>query len=102
MSTTSVPRPPAAASSSASRSLAALVMSTSAGVTTTRSPLIVSTGNPASGIRARLPLLVPPDHEQGDVVADRLAADQGPPHRGAGPLRGPGPPPPGGPPQPLA
>ena len=55
MSTTSVPGLPAAASSSTPRSLAALVMSTSSGVTTTGSPLIISTGNPASGIRVCLP-----------------------------------------------
>src|SRR5215472_13670722 len=88
MSTTSVPCLAAAVSSRTPRSPAALVMSTSSGVTTTGTPLTISTGNPASGIRACLPPVMPLDHEQSDVVAGRLAADQGTRHRDAGRFRG--------------
>jgi hypothetical protein len=51
MSTTSVPGPSAADCSSAARSPAALVISTSSGVATTGTPLITSTEKPTSGIR---------------------------------------------------
>src|SRR5690242_18762745 len=93
MSTTSVPCLAAAVSSRTPRNPAALVMSTSSGVTTTGTPLTISTGNPVSGIGAcllpEMPLAVMPlDHEQGDVVASRLAADQGARHRDAGRFRG--------------
>src|ERR1051326_2538388 len=94
MSTTSVPGLAAAASSRTPRSLAALVMSTSSGVTTTGTPLTISTGNPASGIRARLSPVVPLDpvmpleHEQRDVVAGGGAADGGPRPRDESRFRG--------------
>src|SRR6185437_3495644 len=94
MSTTSVRCLAAAVSSRTPRSLAAFVMSTSSGVTTTGTPLTISTGNPASSIRACLSPVVPLDpvmpleHEQRDVVAGRLAADQGTRHRDAGRFRG--------------
>src|SRR6201994_455639 len=78
MSTTSLPGPCAAASSSAARNPSALVISTSSGVTTTGTPLTTSIGNLTSGIRVLLLLGVAPDHEQGDIVAGRLATGQGP------------------------
>lgn len=74
-STTSLPGPCLAASSSVARNPSALVMSTSSGVTTTGTPLTISTGNLASGIRVSISLGVAPDHEQGDIVAGRLATD---------------------------
>src|SRR5512135_1504309 len=88
MSTTSLPGPCLAASSKAASNPAALVISTSSGVTTTGTPLTISTGNLASGIRVCLPLGLAPDHEQGDIVAGWLATDQGPRHRGSGRFRG--------------
>src|SRR5690348_16191031 len=94
MSMTSVPCLAAAVSSRTPRSRAALVMSTSSGVTTTGTSLTISTGNPASGIRFCLPpvvsldLVMPLEHKQRDVVAGRVAADQGARHRDAGRFRG--------------
>src|ERR1700751_4744255 len=75
MSTTNVLERPAA-SSSAVRNAAALVMSISSGATTTGTSPAISTRKLRSGIRVPpLPGLAP-HHEQGDVVAGRLVADQ--------------------------
>src|SRR3954451_21328263 len=84
MSTTSVPRLYAAASSRTARSRAALVMSISSHVVTTGTPVTIATGNPASGMRVILSEDLAPDHEQRDVVACGLAADEGSYHRGTG------------------
>src|ERR1700759_5534149 len=88
MSTTYPSGPRPAASSSAARSLSALVISISPGVTTTGTPLIISTEKLVSGIRVCLPPGVAPDHEQGDIVAGWLATDEGSHHRGTGHSRG--------------
>src|SRR5690242_16263222 len=88
MLTTSVPRLSAAASSRTARSRAALVTSISSHVVTTGTPATISTGNPASGMRVTLSGVLAPDHEQGDIVTSRLAADKGSHHLGAGCFRG--------------
>src|SRR6266566_4773984 len=81
------PAPRPAASSSAARNPVALVMSISSGVTTTGTPLTISTGNLTSDTGVPFSSGVAPEHEQGDIVAGRLAADQGPRHRGTGRFR---------------
>src|SRR5690349_15545226 len=80
MSTTIVLERPAA-SSSAVRNAAALVMSISLGVTTTGTSPAISTRKLRSGIRATL-LGLASHHKQGDIVAGRLVADQRPHDRG--------------------
>src|ERR1700750_3478938 len=86
MSTTNVLERPAA-SSSAVRNAAALVMSISSGVTTTGTSPAIATRKLRSGIRVTpLPGLAP-HHEQGDIVAGRLVADQRPHDRGTRRLR---------------
>src|ERR1700749_2461043 len=81
MSTTNVlPRP--AASSSAVRNAVALVISISLGVTTTGTSPAISIRKLRSGIRVTLLPGLTPHHEQGDVVAGRLVADQRPHDRG--------------------
>src|SRR6185312_13193840 len=87
MSTTRVlPRP--AASSSAVRNAVALVISISLGVTTTGTSPAISTRKLRSGIRVTLLPGLTPHHEQGDVVAGRLVADQRRHDRGTRRLRG--------------
>src|SRR5512142_3152394 len=87
MSTTNVlPRP--AASSSAVRNAAALLMSMSPDVTTTGTSPAISTWKLTSGIRVALHPGLAPHHEQGDVVTGRLVADQGPHDRPPRRLRG--------------
>src|SRR4051795_6533411 len=87
MSTTNVLERPAA-SSSAVRNAAALVMSISPGVTTTGTSPAISTRKLRSGIRVTLHPGLAPHHEQGDVVAGRLVAAQPPHARGTRLLRG--------------
>src|SRR5205823_9809448 len=87
MSTTTLPGPRPAASSSAARNPAALVMSISSGVTTTGTPLTISTANLTSDTGVPFSPGVAPEHEQGDIVAGRLAADHGPRHGGTGRFR---------------
>src|SRR5690242_13290822 len=87
MSTTNVLECPAA-SSSAVRNAAALVMSISPGVTTTGTSPAISTRKLRSGIRVTLLPGLAPQHEQGDVVAGRLVADQRRHDRGTRRLRG--------------
>src|SRR2546429_99152 len=87
MSTTKVfPRP--AASSSAVRNAATLVMSISPGVTTTGTSPAISTRKLRSDIRVTLRPGLATHHEQGDVVPGRLVADQRPHDRGTRRLRG--------------
>src|ERR1700754_5138860 len=86
MSTTNVLERPAA-SSSVVRNAAALVMSISSGVTTTGTSPAISTRKLRSGIRVTLLPGITPHHEQGDVVAGRLVADQRRPDRGTRRLR---------------
>src|ERR1700750_73948 len=87
MSTTNVLERPAA-SSSAVRNAAALVMSISSGVTTTGTSPAISTRKLRSGTRVTLRLGLAPHHEQSDIVAGRLVADQRPHPRGTRRLRG--------------
>src|SRR5947208_16087994 len=86
-SATTMPGPRPSASSSAARNPAALVMSISSGVTTTGTPLTISTANLTSDTGVPFSPAVAPQHEQGDIVAARLAADHGPRHGGTGPFR---------------
>jgi hypothetical protein len=65
-------------------SRAALVTPVCSHVLTTGTPVTISIGNPASGMRVILSGDLAPDHEQGDVVACGLAADQGSHHLGTG------------------
>src|ERR1700759_1543104 len=95
-STTKPSGPRRADLSRAVSSSPALVMSISSGAVRTGTPLITSTGNLTSGIGADLFTRgqhggdrsarsrdLPPDHQQGDVIAGRLAADQVAHDRGA-------------------
>src|SRR5438067_1399236 len=81
---TSRTSPPAAWARLCARGRAALVTSISSQVVTTGTPATISTGNPASGTRVILSGDLAPDHEQGDIVASRLTADESSHHRGAG------------------
>src|SRR6201989_3532853 len=94
MSTTNVLERPAA-SSSAVRNAAAVVMSISSGVTTTATSPAISTRKRRSAIRVTLLPGLAPHHEQGDVVAGRLVADQRRHDRGTRRPRRPRPPRPG-------
>jgi hypothetical protein len=47
-------------------------------------PATISIGNPASGMHIIVSGDLAPDHEQGDIVASWLAADEGSHHRGTG------------------